>query len=77
MGDVAEMVSEENRPYIAAQGDDAALSQALAALVADPALRQRLGAANRARAAADYAERVMAKRNAEAYGRVLPRQAFS
>lgn len=76
VGDVAEMVSEENRPYIAEQGDDAALSQALAALVADPALRQRLGAANRARAAADYDERVMARRYAEAYGHVLGQQAF-
>jgi glycosyltransferase involved in cell wall biosynthesis len=76
VGDVAEMVSEENRPYIATQGDDAALSQALATLAADPALRQRLGAANRTRAEAEYDERVMAKRYAEAYGRVLPREAF-
>lgn len=76
VGDVAEMVSEENRAYITPPADDAAFTQAIATLAADEALRQRCGTANRARAAAEYDERVMAKRYADAYARVLGREAF-
>lgn len=76
VGDVAEMVAEENRPYIVPQGDDAAFSHAVVALAADPGLRQRLGTANRARAVAEFDERVMTRRYAEAYGRALGRDAF-
>lgn len=59
VGDIADMVAGDNRPFIVPTGDGAALGRALQALAADPALRHRLGAANRRKAAADYNERVM------------------
>lgn len=54
VGDVAEIVAAPNRPFLAAPGDEAALGQALARLIADPARRAETGAANRAKVAADY-----------------------
>lgn len=50
VGDIREMVAEENRPFITPLGDDEALAGALARLIADPGLRARLGAANAAKA---------------------------
>jgi glycosyltransferase involved in cell wall biosynthesis len=76
VGDVAEMVAEENRPFITPPGDEDALAAAVAALAADEALRQRIGKANRARAVAEFDEKIMARRYAEAYARVLPRHCF-
>ena len=54
VGDVAEIVADENLPFLAPAADEAALGQALAQLIADPALRAAIGAANRAKVAADY-----------------------
>lgn len=76
VGDVAQMVAEANRPFITAPGDDAALATALSALAADDALRQRIGAANRARARAEYDEAVMVARYRALYAEVLGRPAF-
>ena len=53
VGDVAAMLAEPNRRFVTAP-DDGALATALAALLADPALRGSLGTANRARAEAEY-----------------------
>ena len=58
VGDVAAMLAVENRPYVVSR-DAAALAAAMAALLADPALRQRIGAANRARAAREYDQETM------------------
>lgn len=69
VGDVANMVAPGNRPLIAA--DEAGLAVALGALAADPALRARLGAANRQRAARDYAESMMVDAYARLYGEAL------
>ena len=52
VGDVRAMVSVENQPFIVS-GEEA-LAQALATLAGDEALRVRIGAANRARARAEY-----------------------
>jgi glycosyltransferase involved in cell wall biosynthesis len=60
--DVAAMVASENAPYLSEPGDEAALGQAIARLAADPALRQRLGEANRTRARAEYDEARMVDR---------------
>jgi glycosyltransferase involved in cell wall biosynthesis len=49
VGDVAAMLSAENRPYLAAL-DDRALADALRPLLRDAALRAAIGRANRARA---------------------------
>lgn len=61
VGDVGAMVAEANRPYVVAC-DDAALADALAKVTLDPALRTRLGADNRARAAAQYGQDGMVER---------------
>lgn len=50
VGDVAEIVSEENAPYITAVGDDDAFRQALMHLLQNPDARAKLGAANRKKA---------------------------
>lgn len=59
VGDVRDMVAEDNRPLIAPPGNTAALSGALAALAADPGLRERIGKANRERARACFDEKAM------------------
>ena len=53
MGDIAVMVSAENRPYLAPP-DASALAACLQALLADPAARRRIGDANRAKAGLEY-----------------------
>lgn len=69
VGDIANMVAPENGPFVVA--DEAGLADALGALVADPDLRARLGAANRRRAQRDYAEQVMVDAYAALYGEAL------
>ena len=49
------MLDAANRPYVVAR-DDGALADALACLAARSDLRTALGAANRARAKAEFAE---------------------
>lgn len=63
VGDLRAMLSPENLPHLAAR-DDAALAGALRPLLADGGLRARLGAANRAKAEADYDQDVMFARYA-------------
>lgn len=55
VGDVASMLPEAQTPFTTPP-DDAALAAALTALAADAGLRSNLGAANRARAAAEYGQ---------------------
>jgi len=62
VGDVAEMVAEENRPFIVPPGNERALADVLAQLAGDDLLRKRIGDANRARARKDYDEGTMIKR---------------
>ena len=52
-GDVTDMLSEENKPFVTEQ-KMAALYAALKTLCENPDLRARLGAANRQKAQADY-----------------------
>ncbi len=75
VGDVAAMVAAENRPFVAA--DSAALGAALAALAGDPALRARIGAANRAGAAARFAEAQMVAAYASLYEGAAGRRLFA
>lgn len=58
VGDVRVMLPAEAAPHVAAL-EDGALAAALRPLLADPALRGRLGAANRAKAERDYDEETM------------------
>ena len=55
VGDIASMVAAENRPFITPL-DETALAKAIASLIRDPALRQRVGAANRAKAVAEFGQ---------------------
>lgn len=76
VGDVAAMVAPENRDWIAAAGDDAALAAALAKAAADPAARARIGLANRALAAQDYYEAKMIADYRSVYAGALGRAHF-
>jgi len=76
VGDVAAMVAPENAPFIVAPGRDDALAEALLALAADPALRARIGTANRAKARADYDEAAMLAAYRAAYATALGRPGF-
>ncbi len=58
VGDVRWMLAAENHDFVT-ERDAAALATALLRLLADPALRRRLGEANRAKAARDYDQAVM------------------
>lgn len=53
VGDVAAMLGEESRAFLAPK-DDRALAAALRPLLADAPLRHQVGAANRAKAEAEY-----------------------
>ena len=71
VGDVAAMVSPENLPFIAPLFDEAAFSSALAELASDQKLRAHLGAANQAKAKAEFDEAAMVRRYAALYGLVV------
>jgi len=58
VGDVRNMVSEENRPFIVAR-DAAALAEAIDALLEDPARAKRIGAANARRAREAFDQSLM------------------
>ena len=68
VGDVATMVSAENRAFVVPVSDEAAFAQAIRTLANDPALRTQIGAANRALALSDYDEAAMIARYATLYG---------
>lgn len=76
VGDVAAMVASANAPFLSAPGDEAGLSAALLALAADPAARQAVGAANRARAVAEYDEARMISAYRRVYADALGRADF-
>jgi glycosyltransferase involved in cell wall biosynthesis len=69
VGDVAAMVSDANRPFIAA--DEAGFRDGLARLAADGDLRARIGAANRRAAAERFDESTMVAAYENLYGRAL------
>jgi glycosyltransferase involved in cell wall biosynthesis len=74
VGDIRQMVAEENRGYIAVPNDAQALAAMLGELAGDPALRARIGAANRARAAAHYDAAQMVAHYYAAYAEALGRE---
>lgn len=74
VGDVRRMVAPENARFIAPLGDDAALAAAIAALARDPALRRDLGAANAAKAAAEFSIERMVAAHEALYRRAIGRR---
>jgi len=59
VGDVAGMVAEENRSFIVGPRDEGGLADTIEQLALNPALRETIGKANRARAIACYDEKRM------------------
>ena len=76
VGDVRQMVSAANLPFIVPVQDEAALAGALRTLAGNAALRAKLGAENRARAVADNQEQVMFAAYEQLYGRAMGTGAF-
>jgi len=76
VGDVLDMVPEENRPFIVPAGDESALAEALQRLAAAPKLRARVGAANRAHALAHYDEKAMIAAYRGVYAGALGQDSF-
>ncbi|MGU3315643.1 glycosyltransferase family 4 protein [Sphingomonas sp. M6A6_1c] len=73
VGDVPRMVAAENAPFVTG-GDEVLLRDALQALVSDAALRSRVGAANRAKARAEFDEGAMIARYKALYGAAMGRR---
>mgnify|MGYP004510548677 CR=1 FL=1 len=73
VGDVPRMVAAENLPFIAEHHGEIRLRDALQPLVLDLALRRRVGAANRAKAAADYNSATMIARYRTLYEEAMGR----
>jgi len=68
VGDVANLVSSENRSFIVEPQDESAYRTALRTLLRDPYLRRALGAANQRKAFVEFDEHVMAARYADVFG---------
>ena len=73
VGDVEAMVAPENAPYIADALTEVQLRDRLQIMVDHPDLRRSLGAANRARARAEYDEATMLARYATLYEEAMGR----
>jgi len=71
VGGVPEAVVQEKTGLLVAPGDVAGLRAALAALIADPDRRRRLGEAGRASWAAQFTATAMATKTLEVYQRAL------
>jgi len=76
VGDIASIVTEENRRFLVPVDKEGDLADALEALSLDPALRARLGAANQARARAEFDEAGMIATYREIYAAAMGRTAF-
>ncbi|MBH9538538.1 glycosyltransferase family 4 protein [Novosphingopyxis sp. YJ-S2-01] len=77
VGDIADMVSAANAPFITPPGDETALAQAIATLAADPKKRASVGEANRAKAQAQYNEDRMVARYRLLYASAMGRPDFA
>jgi glycosyltransferase involved in cell wall biosynthesis len=73
VGDVAQMVADDNKPLIVDAGDDAAFAAALDSLAERPDLRRAIGRANRQKASAEYDEAGMIARYAGLYEEAISR----
>lgn len=73
VGDVPAMVAPENAPFITDYHGEVRLRDAMQVLAADEGLRRSVGAANRARARAEYDEGAMIARYAALYAAAVGR----
>ena len=74
VGDIGQMVSEANLPYIAAAEDELALTAALERLASDAAERGVVGEENRNKARAEYDEKKMIESYRRLYASALGRE---
>ncbi|HYE26936.1 MAG TPA: glycosyltransferase [Allosphingosinicella sp.] len=74
VGDVAQMVADDNRPLIVEAEDEAAFAAALDSLAERPDLRRAIGRANREKAQAEYDEAGMIARYARLYEEAIGRR---
>lgn len=75
VGDIAAMVAPENLPYLAASRHEVVLRDQVAALIADPDARRRVGEANRRRAGERFDEHRMIDAYARLYEGAMGRGA--
>lgn len=73
VGDIREMVSDDNRPLIIERDDEAGFSAALDSLAEQSHLRRAIGRANREKAVAEYGEEKMVLAYARLYGEAIGR----
>ncbi len=73
VGDIAQMVPDENRKFIVPVEEENSLAAALRQLAGDRALRDRLGRANRAKARAEFDEAAMIRSYSRLYGEAIGR----
>jgi glycosyltransferase involved in cell wall biosynthesis len=73
VGDIATMVASENAPFITPYPGEVELRDAIETLARDADLRRRVGAANQAKARADYDEGLMIRRYRDVYNDALGR----
>jgi L-malate glycosyltransferase len=77
VGDVRNMVSSPNRPFIVDKENEMGFADALRHLSGDPKLRTEVGSANAAKAAAEYDEPVMLERYRSLYANAMKRADFA
>jgi len=76
VGDVRAMLAPENAALVSPAGDEAALAATLLELAEEPALRQRLGEANRDRARHEFDEAQMIAAYRRTYAAALRQDSF-
>lgn len=77
VGDVRNMVSKENRPFIVGREDEVGLANAISVLAQDAVLRSKVGDANRFIACSQYDEETMFARYRQLYGSAMKRADFA
>lgn len=77
VGDVRNIVSRANVPYVVPRGDEMAFAQAIRDLAADRKLRETIGEANRSLACSQYDEATMFARYRQLYGSAMKRADFA
>ncbi len=76
VGDIAGMVSEANRPYIIAPGNEGDYIDALEELALNSVGRRKVGEANRAKALAEFDEANMVAAYRHVYAKAMKRERF-
>ena len=77
VGDIRQIVSPENLPFVTKRNDEAALATAIRILATDTQLRATLGEANRRLAHLQYDEVTMLARYRQLYGTAMKRADFA